>query len=474
MNVVLIVAPKPKASKFGFLASAKKLVASVWGRGKAAAPATPAASTPPIGGVAKTTNTMTSKSSSMKKKSTPGFMPTKPSSTTGTTSSMGSGTANSRLSVTSHGQEQKASIASSSSRARSPIPSTFSKPGTAGSSRASSVRLNSVGGSKISARGSTTSNAAGVSSIGMRLSTASNAGASAGGVGSMGMKGQSRTSSITSSRLLAPTASSLAKTRKLDTTAGPSASGSTTSTPTPAGAVGNVTNHSGLQKKKPSLLSAITNSPNVQRKRILSPPSSRIGVRSPSGLPLWSPRSSSTTTATPGKIFSKPVTANGPSGIPVLASSLKKSEDGDIMMGDAETKPPTTVARQRTMTRKPRISRSKVIARLASQRAAASSSSSSRIASNPGVVPATPVSRPSGLKPPASAGGRRTRSSFGARRGRTSFVGPGILTPGSGRGGIGKGDRERSVLASAKKRVRQSEVARRRSRVSGGMLGRNE
>jgi hypothetical protein len=318
----------------------------------------------------------------------------------------------------------------------------------------SSVQTSSIAGGKESHTGVNSNPSGGVSSIGTRHSTTSNA-----GDGSMGTKLQprARSSSNSSSRLLAPTASSLAKMKKIDT-----APGSSSVTRTPSSTLAQAT--ASGRTRIPSPLGHITNSPKVQlmprRGALLSPPSSGE-------------------VPSPKKIFSKPVTVNGTSGIPVLASLRKTSGeeareggDKDVMMSGADTDAENhteknTIVRQRTFTRKPRISRSKVIAKLASQRAAGLTPSSSRLV-NP---PATPLSRASAAatlgtgatpKTPRGLGGKRTRSSIGARLGRTNFVGSGAMSPGAGRG-----DKERNILTSAKKRVRQSEYARRKSRISG-------
>jgi hypothetical protein len=422
----------------------------MWGK-KPVAKATPA----PVASVstkATQSNNVMRKPSLVKKKSTSSFAPTK--STATTSGSTVSDTSNSRPSV-APGQKQKAPIAGSNLRTKSHIPT-------------SSVKLNSIGpGGKIS--GASTSSG-GVSSMGTRLHTTSNAGAE-----SLGTK-QRLTKS--GSRLFAPTASSLAKAKKMDE---PLASGSTVSTTTTtAGKAGTKVTSIG-QKKPSSLLGTITNSPKVQGKGVLSPTassSSRVRAKSPSGLPLWSPKPSTNAvaTGTPGKIFSKPLIVTGATGIPVLASN--KADEGDVSMMDVdegETK--LSGVRQRTLSKKPRISRSKIIAKLASQRAASSalSPSSSRVVSDPSSraeVPGTPVSRPSGgFRPVPSSGGggsglrgKKTKSSFGAAKsGRANIAGPGVLTP----AGKGNGARDRSVFASAKKRLMQSEVARRRSKIGG-------
>lgn len=234
---------------------------------------------------------------------------------------------------------------------------------------------------------------------------------------------------------------------------------------------------------------------------IVSPP----GYLKRSGTSILSPKPGA---PRPIRIFSKPLTVNGVSGIPIKSS--KKTLDGtmtevegssgnskegeDVEMVDTSNgggvggvndggvpKTPGTITRQRTFTRKPRISRSKVIARLASQRAASHSSSSFRPTSGGG-LPSTPLRTKSGVgvgaTPRASGGGmkthnhnKRVRSSFAPTRsnGRSSFGGGGVSGSSSG-GGRGS-ERERLVLASAKKRVRQSEYARRRSRVSGIGIG---
>ncbi|KAF8065279.1 hypothetical protein FPV67DRAFT_1387360, partial [Lyophyllum atratum] len=214
-------------------------------------------------------------------------------------------------------------------------------------------------------------------------------------------------SRLSSSRLLAPTASSLAKAR-------PSASGSGTSLKT-------VAEGSGVQQPQGGeALGMITNDPGMAAQ----------------GAGPWSPR--------PGGIFSKPLTML--SGIP---TPVKKRPPDMSGVKDAAG-PSTSVLpmRQRSMTgRKPRISRSKVIAKLASQRATAGVG----MGGPPGGTP--------------SARGGRTRSSLGVKAQRSSF---------GGKAGGGKtaGD---GVVMSAKKRARQSEYARRKSRVApidfGGGLG---
>ncbi|KAJ8082228.1 hypothetical protein PM082_008075 [Marasmius tenuissimus] len=146
---------------------------------------------------------------------------------------------------------------------------------------------------------------------------------------------------------------------------------------------------------------------------------------------------------TPGKIFSKPLVVPPGSGIPSPVRNGAANANQPIVAGAAPT-------RQRSlMGRKPRISRSKVIARLASQRVASGSSTASSATTNSN---ASTTAR-SSLGP--RLGGGAPRKSVGARR---SHVGASA--------GGRRESRESAVMMSAKKRVRQSEYARRRSRAS--------
>ena len=148
--------------------------------------------------------------------------------------------------------------------------------------------------------------------------------------------------------------------------------------------------------------------------------------------------------------LTSPLAAEKVSNKPLSPTSFSPS---DITATENETKVATTLAlgangplqRQRTLSgRKPRISRSKVISRLASQRANAVRNG----------VPNTPRTGASS-KPAVSAG--RTRSSLGIKTnkptGRSSHSGLRVVSGGN------------DLLMSAKKRARQSEYyARRRSR----------
>lgn len=153
-----------------------------------------------------------------------------------------------------------------------------------------------------------------------------------------------------------------------------------------------------------------------------------------------------------GRIF-KPLAVTSPSAIPTaIRTNPTFTTASPMPTSDMVMKPPVPLAPKPKLLpgRKPRISRSKVIARLASQRAASHSSTS--IASGSSLVPGA-------MSPPAGPSGGRVRSSLGAKR--ESYGGV------KARKGSATGD----VLMSAKKRARQSEYARRRSRVAGPSLG---
>ncbi|KDR77256.1 hypothetical protein GALMADRAFT_225367 [Galerina marginata CBS 339.88] len=468
-----LVKPKPKPSRFGFLSSAKTLVQSVWNRGKAptaAAPSSIPKAAPPKAEPAKEKGKAAMGPPSLVPAKKSSIVPAKSTSTTAIASgskapsvrvSMARTTAATNASSTA----TRGSIASSTgtSRSRSPLPSfnnnslqsnagtrsTRSRTSSIVPSLPSSSRASSIAGigTGASARSRTSSNA--VSSIGTRLSSSKVS--AIGTVGSMGSKNflgrtsvASRTSAgsgsgsgssrLSTSRLFAPTASSLAKaTRSSSAAAGMSLKPVVEDKDT----------------KQTQALGAITNSPAVH-----SPAMS--AATSPSG--PFSPRQ--------GGIFSKPLLLPQQSGIPTpvkrrnlsgeSSSSNGAREDGTSAKPNSNSTGTVGSTRTRSLNgRKPRISRSKVIARLASQRAASGSSVAS-VASS--LAP----------KPRASGSGK-TRSSLGAKVSRASYGG-GIRSRASGGGG--------GVLLSAKKRARQSEYARRRSRVGplslGGQCGENE
>ncbi|KAH9059583.1 hypothetical protein EDB87DRAFT_1810012 [Lactarius vividus] len=202
------------------------------------------------------------------------------------------------------------------------------------------------------------------------------------------------------SRLFAPTASSLAKTRSpAATTTGTVAKSRTSSivaqrAKTPPGN---------------SALDAITNSP-----------------RGGSGRP---------NSAAGSKVFSTPLLAVPPpvrpTSLAAAAAVMAASGDGPLSPERASPTKPATGGQLHA--RKPRISRSRIIAKLGAQRAAAATGS--------GAV-RTP----------------RARSSMGVAV-RRSYAGAKSASRGS------------DVLMSAKKHVRQSEYIRRRSRLAGSAVG---
>ncbi|KIO11086.1 hypothetical protein M404DRAFT_994763 [Pisolithus tinctorius Marx 270] len=143
----------------------------------------------------------------------------------------------------------------------------------------------------------------------------------------------------------------------------------------------------------------------------------------------WSPQSPRSPTS---KIFSQPPS---PGTMRPLMSLTAAAESIVNASSSSSSKPPIPPKPKVLPGRKPRISRSKVIARLASQRAAEANA-------------------PSGGGAGAGPSRGKTRSSIGAGvSGKTRVS----------RGGAKSGD----MLMGAKRRARQSEYARRRSQATG-------
>ncbi|KAJ3759858.1 hypothetical protein EV360DRAFT_41042 [Lentinula raphanica] len=373
--------PKPVASKsrFGFLSSAaKSIVKGVWGGGKKA-PATTVAPKPsavaPVNAPSVSEHVPSINVTEAKAKAASSAAQRKPSGTeTGSTKMITPSTSSRSRDISNTGtMSSLGSVAATlhSSRSRSPIPS-FAAP-----TKSSSIRTSTTG-STTTRNGTATS-----SSMVSRVSGTS---ATASRVSSLGTRGSLNLTShhSTSSRLLAPTASSLAKTTSVN-------------------------------KLK----------------------SGHLNV--PSEKPVASPSSPSSNGAPPVKIFSKPLVVPVGSGLP-----------SPIREGNARTASGGLSVKQRSLSgRKPRISRSKVIAKLASQRAASGS----------GLSGSTNYTGPSavGLAAKRSSLGvgvhKAPRKSMGGAR--RSHVGV-----------SGTRNSEASVLLSAKKRARQSEYARRRSRLT--------
>jgi len=186
---------------------------------------------------------------------------------------------------------------------------------------------------------------------------------------------------------------------------------------------------------------------------------------------VFTPNRNAANSNNDGKIFSKPSF-----GVSVMKRTEKadaeNGENEDIEMGgaviaDGVPTTPATGPRQRMLAKKPRL---KVVAKLASQRDASpfrpTMMKLSTLPCAPRTIPGSSSTIPVPTTPKVSAGVRtkRVRSNFAPVKGHTK----GGSADGVG-GGVGV--KERSVLESAKKRVRQSEYARRRSvRMNGGPL----
>ncbi|KAG6878816.1 hypothetical protein C0992_007471 [Termitomyces sp. T32_za158] len=397
---------RPKPSRFGFLSSARSLVAKVWGGGRTATSAA-------IVTTSRTPKPTTTKSYEAAPALAPAPAPPKkalapvcPSTAT---------TVN-RVRSFRGEKDNATAIMSSTTASHSqlplPLPSMTpplsntrgtTKSGTGASGQWVSTletrsSLSSTGRSSSSATVGSMSSKKSVTVSGSRSSSSNVTSVAAAAIGSSSSRLSS--SKLSTSRLLAPTASSLAKAIVNK----PSVSGLKVSLK--GGVEGSVTQIWKSQASGSDKFSMITNSPRMPRE-----------LRSPH----------------PKRIFSKPLAM--PCGIPTLTRKhhITTTEDDAMEKEDVkEAEIVTAPIRQRSLNgRKPRISRSKVIAKLASQRAAS--------ASRPGSTPG------------AKAG--RTRSSLGVKGQRSSYGGKSVGVKGV----------EDSVLMSAKKRVRQSEYARRKS-----------
>ncbi|KAF6751622.1 hypothetical protein DFP72DRAFT_1070992 [Ephemerocybe angulata] len=443
--------PKPKPSRFAFLSSAKSLVQSVWGRGKA-----PQAAATTSNAIPKAPT----KPSTLLKKSAP---PAKPTPAPAGGASLKPDSKSIESNVTRP-------TAASSARSRSPIP-TFGPAHSVRSSLASNggTQTSKTSGPSLARKASVIGTAnsrvssAHVSSIGTRLSTARSS--AAGAAGSMGVKklsaqlpnaptgkpgatGSSSSRMSSASRLFAPTASSLAK---MSRNAGVSkALSEQQQNATPSSSI---PVRSPPPSSKPnSALGVITNTtpapvpPNTNNTNNTNNTFNTINLKSPTP---FSPQ-------TKGKIFSQPVHAFTPVRSPPAPAGPSMSF-GVLSPGARGEDLPAT--RQRSLNgRKPRISRSKVIARLASQRERAAGPSSGS-ASGSGSGSGSNATSNSGARVVSGAGAGKTRSSLGAKVARSSLGGAKVRVSS---GGSGAG-----VLLSAKKRARQSEYYRRRSRVEG-------
>ncbi|RPD61791.1 hypothetical protein L226DRAFT_612224 [Lentinus tigrinus ALCF2SS1-7] len=435
---------KGKASRFGFLGAAKSLVRNVWnmGGGSKTKPAgtnappssipVPKASTQPP---APATNGSVDKKSEKAKADAAAATNTRkasgptnkllkppPKASTSTSGAKAAGTVTSTKSTSSRARSpippftapsaSSGTVKSTASRpsnatgtARSRVSSTSTTTGTAASRQTGRTSTVSSMGTRTSSAGTSTA----VSSIGTRRSFAStNTLAS---TSSSKGEGKSLESSLPTLRkrpssLYAPTASSLAKT---NAAARPSASGRTSGLPAVAEA----------QKPKRASITQAASSSKATIAAATSPLSPRPTRIFSQPLTNFSSPAQSSSAATPVHHPSLTAAASSIMGTTDAASSPSKIPRPAVI-------PPKP---KQLVVRKPRVSRSRVIAKLGAQRAAAAQGSS------------------------LSPGGGRTRSSVGARR---SFGGV--------KSGRASGGSEVMRSAMIKKRARQSEYMRRRSR----------
>lgn len=399
----MIASAKP--ARFGLFASAKSLVQNVWNRGAGSkAPSNIPVSKPGQPGLAKTTE-------AKKSAVIPGSSGAPPLSSQ--TKRIPSGGSNTSVQFNAPGRSTLAApvvsgegggTAASGGILKSPAPC-FNPPSSSAAANPRSLTVAGYGHSNH--RGGSL---VGFSSLGTKTGLSANNSH----VSSMGARSNVRTSagnlekhaagiprSRTSSTLMAPTASSLAKTNS----------------------------HSRIPVSTASRDNStfIKASANSKQQLAMSPqPSATSEQRTDS--PAHPPR--------PGKIFSQPLSpppAPPPMSLTTTASRIVGQAAGE--------RPPTSLKpvvppKPKVLPgRRPRISRSKVIARLASQRAAGAGASTSA---------GTGTERAGGkVRSSMSAEvAGKTRQSYGGTRG---------------------GD----PMMSAKKRVRQSEYARRRSRTTG-------
>ncbi|KAJ7248120.1 hypothetical protein B0H12DRAFT_1324740 [Mycena haematopus] len=346
----VLVKPKPAArARFGFFAGAAKLVQGVWGSKKAATPASkpgPAAASSSSSTAVKSVNNPNAKPGTMGPPPPPPPIPNAPS-------------ASANKSLRPPSMRSVASTRSTAGgRARSPLPSSFAPSTASSKSTASSARTRN-------------SSIAGASSVGTRSSAA----------GSMGTRNSLRVGSL-----------------------GTRGSSSSSNTNTPGSTVDSTTRKTG----RPS-------------SRLLAPTASSLAKMN--GSP------------SPGALAAVQEKQQEPAVLDAITNTVDAAADGVPPL-------PTGTARGRSKllpapARKPRISRSRVIAKLASQRVASGSSIAS--------------TSTAGSARKSLGGGGRARSSLGAKVQRGSLAGMKNAGPGP--------------LLDAKKRARQTEYyGRRKSR----------
>ncbi|KLO07827.1 hypothetical protein SCHPADRAFT_1001366 [Schizopora paradoxa] len=443
---------KPAPSRFGFLSSAaKSLVKSVWNRG-AGAP-TPAPSALPLPAKAVATQPASTSSRekppipNAKKPSFAGLQKPSTSSTASRVSVMGASRTASGSSIGFLGPQAKAAksgtIASVAS-ARSNMSTSTVREAGGPRSRSPMPSFDASEGDRMASVSSKVSHIA-TGSGGNRTSMASN---------------PAPKRVRPSSTLLAPTASSLAKTNARRPLPVPPVQ---TSVHLVSSSRHEMSPNSASPSKIPVILPL-----SPRKKSLYAGPTS--------------PTSSGKSEKKKTSIFSTPLVAPTTPGVNPISGLPSPSR---IPLAANTTHQTTTVVqRGPSIQRKPRISRSKVIAKLGAQRAASATYSSTTTEgatqgdSNSGAThtsTTTNAENSQGLGPVVRNNKPRTRSSIGTsgRRIRSSVGGvkasAGIGARGSGVGlsGAGAG----GVLMSAKRRARASEYARRRSEKARVMPG---
>ena len=427
---------KGTTSRFGFLSSAKNLVKNVWkGTGtNAAEPPKPtgipvASSSKTVKPVASTSKPPPAQESTSSKNSKGSFKPI---------SRFGFGSGSKTTATTS----------------------------TTASSVTSSSRHDSMGQKKRDSgvRGVTNTDGSASSRV---SNVSSNNSIGAGRVtGSTGVKRSSST-------LLAPTASSLAKSRPSNSGAGPKRTSLTTGT--------GIT-----QQKRASLLAAKEKEKRTSKgvtSPILAPGSALEPITNINTKRESSSRLGGGNGASLMKIFDQPLTADtfsSPSKIPVPASrthtrttsssSTATNKDGSTPT-DEKPAPSTGVPRRAAhlktrgfVPRKPRISRSQVIARLGEKRAAAAATSSSTSTT----TRLQPLATSKRMSADLGKGGR-VRSSLG----RQSYGGVKAKGRGSGVDASNAKKRARASEYYSKKNVRNSAVVQT-SKGAGGEIEMDE
>ena len=408
---------KGTTSRFGFLSSAKNLVKNVWkGAGTNTAD-------PP-----KPTSIPVPSSNSVKSVTSTSKPPPAPQESTSSKNSKGSFKPISRFGF---GSGSKTTATTS----------------TTASSVTSSSRHDSMGQRKRESGARGVSNTDGSASS--RVSNVSSNNNSVGTGRVTGSTGVKRSSST----LLAPTASSLAKSRPSNSGAGPKRTSLTTGT--------GIT-----QQKRTSLLAAKDREKRTSKgvtSPVLTPGSALEPITNINTKRESSSRVVGGNGASLMKIFDQPLTADtfsSPSKIPVPTSktharsgSSSSTTTNKDSAAPANDKPTPTPSAQRRMAqvktrgfvpRKPRISRSQVIARLGEKRAAAAAATSSTTGTNTRLQPSATSKRMS-----ADLGkGGRVRSSLG----RQSYGG--VKPKGRGSG---------VDVSNAKKRARASEYYAKRN-----------